>query len=149
MSAVLCLTMKSGDRVFINGAVLRVDRRTRIEVMNDATVLLGTHLLQTEQATTPLRQLYLLIQTMLIAPQAASEAERVARSMIATLEETFSSRVVLTALAAIRDDLDLAKPYPALKRLRGLFGFEDALLASGKQGDAHKYDGRARKENAA
>ena len=69
------LSLRAGERVYINGAVLRVDRKVGIELLNDATFLLEGHVLQAEEATTPLRQLYFAVQTMLIAP-AEEEAAR-------------------------------------------------------------------------
>ena len=48
--------LKAGERLFINGAVIRAERKTNIELLNDAVFLLEAHVLQPEEATTPLRQ---------------------------------------------------------------------------------------------
>ena len=60
--------LKAGERLFINGAVIRADKKTNIELMNDAVFLLEAHVLQPEEATTPLRQLYFILQTMIMDP---------------------------------------------------------------------------------
>ena len=60
------LNLRAGERVYINGAVVRADRKVSLELMNDATFLLEGHVLQPDEATTPLRQLYFAAQTMLI-----------------------------------------------------------------------------------
>ena len=77
------LSLRAGERVYVNGAVLRVDRKVSLELLNDATFLLETHVLQAEAATTPLRQLYFAAQTMLITPAQAGPA----RSLYARIEE--------------------------------------------------------------
>ena len=52
------ISLKAGERIYINGAVVRVDRKVSIELMNDVVFLLEAHVLQAEETTTPLRQLY-------------------------------------------------------------------------------------------
>ena len=76
MTKPLCINLKSGERIFINGAVLRVDRKVSIEFLNDVTFLLEAHVMQPEQTTTPLRQLYFIMQTMVIDPADAATAKR-------------------------------------------------------------------------
>jgi flagellar biosynthesis repressor protein FlbT len=62
------VSLRPGERIFINGAVLRADRKVSIQFLNDVTFLLENHVLQPEAATTPLRQLYFIVQTMAIDP---------------------------------------------------------------------------------
>ena len=76
MMKPFCINLKSGERIFINGAVLRVDRKVSIEFLNDVTFLLEAHVMQPGQTTTPFRQLYFMIQTMVIDPSNASNARR-------------------------------------------------------------------------
>ena len=65
MKSTLRISLKSGERIFINGAVLRVDRKVALEFLNDVTFLLENHVLQPEDATTPLKQLYFIAQMIL------------------------------------------------------------------------------------
>jgi flagellar protein FlbT len=60
--------LKRGEKLYVNGAVLRVDRRTSLEFLNDVTFLLENHVMQAEEATTPERQLYFVVQSMLMDP---------------------------------------------------------------------------------
>ena len=64
--------LKRGGKLYVNGAVLRVDRRTSLEFLNDVSFLLENHVMQAEDARTPLRQLYFIVQSMLIDPANAS-----------------------------------------------------------------------------
>jgi flagellar biosynthesis repressor protein FlbT len=129
MSASLSLLLKAGERIYLNGAVISVDRKVRIEVLNDATFLLGTHILQPEQAVTPLKQLYFAVQSMLVEPGTAPSAATMAMHMLGALRMAFGRRDVLDALAAVDGDLAAGKPYPALKKLRALFAIEAAILS--------------------
>ena len=62
------ITLRAGERLYINGAVIRVDRKATIELLNDVTFLLENHVMQADQATTPLRQIYFAVQVMLMDP---------------------------------------------------------------------------------
>ncbi|MDV2986428.1 UNVERIFIED_CONTAM: flagellar biosynthesis repressor FlbT [Methylobacteriaceae bacterium AG10] len=126
------LNLKAGERVYINGAVVRVDRKVALELMNDATFLLEGHVLQAEEATTPLRQLYFAAQTMLIAPAQAGPA----RTLYAQIEEGI---LAATTEPAIRDGLAAAhalveagRAFEALKLIRGLYPAEAELLGAGR-----------------
>lgn len=127
------LNLKAGERVYINGAVVRVDRKVALELMNDATFLLEGHVLQAEEATTPLRQLYFAAQTMLIAPAQAGPA----RTLYAQIEEGI---LAATTEPAIRDGLAAAhalveagRAFEALKLIRGLYPAEADLLGAGRR----------------
>jgi flagellar biosynthesis repressor protein FlbT len=136
MNGSLSLLLKAGDRLFLNGAVIRADRKVRIEVLNDAVFLLGTHLLQAEDANTPLRQLYFAVQTMLVEPEAATNAKVMALRMMTGMMQAFSNRDVLNGLMDIEHDVQRGKPYSALKKLRALYQFEDSILNASIEGKA-------------
>ena len=52
------ISLRAGERIYINGAVLRAERKLTFELLNNASFLLENHIIQAEEATTPLRQLY-------------------------------------------------------------------------------------------
>ena len=68
------ISLRAGSKLYLNGAVIKVDRKVNIELMNDVVFLLESHVLQPDEATTPLRQLYFVVQTILMDPAGASEA---------------------------------------------------------------------------
>ena len=76
------ITLRAGERFFINGAVIRIDRKASIELLNEVTFLLENHVMQAEQATTLVRQIYFAVQIMLMDPTAGASATPLARSLI-------------------------------------------------------------------
>lgn len=124
------LSLKAGERVYINGAVVRVDRKVALELMNDATFLLEGHVLQAEEATTPLRQLYFAAQTMLIAPTQAGAA----RALYARIEEGILAATtepgIRDGLAAAHALVEAGRAFEALKLIRGLYPAEAELLGA-------------------
>ena len=76
------ISLRCGEKIYINGAVLRVDRKVSLELLNDATFLLEAHVMKVEDATTPLRQLYFIIQIMLMNPHDTVKAREMCESAI-------------------------------------------------------------------
>ncbi len=128
MTKPLCINLKSGERIFINGAVLRVDRKVSVEFLNDVTFLLEAHVMQPEQTTTPLRQLYFIIQTMVIDPANADTAKRLLDDLYRRLYQTLVGDDLQAALGVIRQLVEGKRFYDALKMLRSCFKIEDGIL---------------------
>jgi flagellar protein FlbT len=130
MKSTLRISLKSGERIFINGAVLRVDRKVAIEFLNDVTFLLENHVLQPEGATTPLSQLYFIIQMMLINPEGASQSMVMFKKSIAMLLATFQNDEILAELKRIDAVVTSGRPFDALKAIRALYPIEERILVA-------------------
>ena len=127
-----CINLKSGERIFINGAVLRVDRKVSIEFLNDVTFLLEAHVMQPEQTTTPFRQLYFIVQTMAIDPANAASARRLFDQSCRDIYEASPGGSLRAALMEVRQSVDAKRYYDALKTLRSCFPLEDQILNRAK-----------------
>jgi len=46
MNSGLKITLRAGERIFVNGGVLKVDRKVSIELMNDVIFLLEQHVMK-------------------------------------------------------------------------------------------------------
>lgn len=130
------ITLRAGEKLFLNGAVLRADRKVSIELMNDATFLLESHVMHVERATTPLRQLYFVVQAMLMNPSDTAAARTVFGSNLSAMTAVYDDEAVLVALAATKRHVDADRFFDALKVLRGAFGRDDALIAGPDRGPA-------------
>jgi len=122
------ITLRSGERIYINGAVLRVDRKATLELMNDATFLLETHVMKAEDATTPLRQVYFVVQVMLMDPASARNTAELAASLIAKAREAFDSPQIRRGLDSILDLIGRSRYFEAMKALRLMYAFEQAEM---------------------
>ena len=121
------ITLRAGERFFINGAVIRIDRKASIELLNEVTFLLENHVMQADEATTLVRQIYFAIQIMLMDPTAATSATPLARSLIETALCAYCAPELTGGLKSV-DSLLRGRNFEALKALRGLFSLEDKEL---------------------
>jgi flagellar protein FlbT len=120
--------LKPGEKIFINGAVLQLDRKASIEFLNDVTFLLEGHVIQADEARTPLRQLYFVVQTMLIDPANAAVTFELYRHLSERLQQTLQDRQLLDGLKAADASVAAERNFDALKILRGLFELENKVL---------------------
>lgn len=118
------LSLKAGERLFINGAVLRTERRVTIELLNDATFLLEAHVMQLQDATTPLRQLYFLIQSMLIDPTSIPAIRKSVFDLILPMQASYAEEAVIEGLVRVGACVSDNRSFEALRILRGLFQYE-------------------------
>ena len=132
MGNSLRITLRGGERLFINGAVLKADRKVGLELLNGATFLLEQHFMTSEEAKTPLSQLYFLVQTMLVEPAMAGAARAAAEAGLAGL----AGLSVASQDSAMRDGLKqieallkLDRPVDVLKKIRALLPLERAEVA--------------------
>ncbi len=132
MSSVMRMVLKAGDKIYVNGAVLQVDRKVSLQILNNATFLLGSHVLQAEEATTPLRQLYFVTQTLLMDPDGEGNALALFEDLFAALQAAFENQVILSALDEIGTMVRLGRCFNALKRIRELYPLEQEILAAHK-----------------
>ncbi len=125
------IRLRSGERFYVNGAVLRVDRKVSMELLNDVTFLLESHVLHADQATTPLRQLYFIVQTILIEPARAAEARRMFDHLHALLLASLGNATVRDGLLRVRELVAVGRVVDALKVIRSLLPAEATILAAG------------------
>ena len=124
------ISLRAGSKLYLNGAVIKVDRKVNIELMNDVVFLLESHVLQPDEATTPLKQLYFVVQTILMDPSGAVEARSMVDAMLLKLAHTFENRDVLWGLQEVSAHLKANRPFDSLKTVRNLFAIEEQILAA-------------------
>lgn len=130
MKNTLKITLKANEKIYLNGAVIRADRKVSLELLNDVQFLLEAHVLQPEEANTPLKQLYFIIQVILMNPQGAPEAREMLRQSMPLLLATFSDPHILSELKNIDRQVSEGRVFEALKALRGLYPREATIIAS-------------------
>lgn len=118
------ITLRAGERLYLNGAVIRLDRKATIELLNDAAFLLENHVIQASDATTPLRQIYFVIQVMLMDPAAARSTMELLHSLMDKALSAFESPEIRAGLNSITGSIARSRHFEAMKTLRALYPLE-------------------------
>src|SRR5258708_22708422 len=119
------ITLRAGERFFINGAVIRIHRTASIELLNEVTFLLENHVMQAEEAMTLVRQIYFAVQIMLMDPTAAASATPLARSLIESALGAYRASDLIAGLKSVDSSLLPSRNFQALKTLRRLVALQD------------------------
>lgn len=122
------ITLRPNEKIYINGAVLRADRKVSLELMNDAVFLLEAHVMLEADATTPLRKLYFIVQLMLMEP-----AERPSKMVLfqdgaLSAAASYDNGALRTGLSVVADLVTRGRHFDALKVIRSMLPIEDAHL---------------------
>lgn len=131
MKNTLRISLKANEKIYINGAVVRVDRKTSIEFLNDVQFLLENHVMLPEKASTPLKQLYFIVQVMLMTPSDAGEARDMFRRSLPLFLACFQNEQILATLKHVDRLVAENHVYEALKMIRALFPLEASILSLG------------------
>jgi flagellar protein FlbT len=138
MKKTIQLGLKPGERIFINGAVLRVDRKVTIELLNDVTFLLENHVMQAEAADTPLKQLYFMVQMMLMDPASADATKMLFSRTLNLLIANLSNPELIAGLGRVSCLVNSGKEFEALKSIRILIRQEAKVISGETKAPARK-----------
>lgn len=125
----MIIHLKKNEKLFINGAVIKLDRRGSIELLNDAQFLLASHVMQVEEATTPLRRLYFVVQTMIVDPSNAELTRALFTAHLQQLCAVVSLPKYDEVLDSVKKLVEESEYFEALKLLRKNFGLDEVLMA--------------------
>lgn len=139
----LKIQLKPKERVIINGAVIEgdADNRSEIVVLNNASVLRQKHILQQDEANTPVKRLYFALQMLYIEDRENHEPYKVSFAQYhKDLDETLSLPVIKESLGIIKECVEKEKYYEALKVCRDLIKVEAELFKYHNPMDGDDYE---------
>jgi flagellar biosynthesis repressor protein FlbT len=122
--------LKRGEKVYVNGAVIKAQQRCSLEFLNNVTFLLQNHVMQSEAAKTPFQQLYFVIQTLLIDPENESLTRTLYWHLSDCLRALLESDNLLDGLKCSDDFVKSQRYFDALKMVRGLLKLEEEVMKS-------------------
>ena len=122
------LTFKSGERLYINGAVIRFPQRTTVELLNNAEFLLESQIMQVDETTTPLRQLYFIAQMLLTSPTNPKDAHKTFMHFARSLAQSVNHYRLCAGIQEVVDMMNAGKTYDAMKKIRSLYDLEESIL---------------------
>jgi flagellar biosynthesis repressor protein FlbT len=123
----LKLSLTKGERIVVNGAVIKNDGPdTSLVFENRALILRQKDIMTNENASTPARRVYLALQCAYMFPERQTEHLENFRTMLGDyFEAAPSSAQIVHAMGACTDQGDL---YGALKECRKLIEHEMEIL---------------------
>jgi flagellar biosynthesis repressor protein FlbT len=120
--------LKKGEKLYLNGAVLQVEQRCSVRLLNNATFLLENHVMQSDMASTPLKQLYFVIQTLLIDPESEAMTRQIYWRLSDSLRALPEHPDLIQSLDSVDQLIKIARYFDALKSVRELLKIEKQAI---------------------
>lgn len=141
----LIIDLKPGEKILIGEAVITNDsQRTRLHIAGTAPILREKDVMHEEDADTPCKIVYFLIQCMYISPKPDQYFEK----YFAHVREIQAAAPTTTLFfASINEKILAGHYYQAMKDARELMKYEDELLNAARSSQGSLADSIAQ-ENA-
>lgn len=127
----LKITLRDGEKMVINGAVVRSVGRTEIHVENQASILRSRELMSPEEATTPARKLYFATMMAYIQPEQTEMYQDDILVLLGELLDAFEAPGAKAICAGFAREIALGNFYRALDECRALLEYEATVFARG------------------
>ena len=125
----LKLKLAAHERLIVNGAVMvNGGCRTTLIIRNFAHIMREKDVLQEEDANTPTRRLYFILQAMLMQPPPPEPLQASYRLAHAQLTAAYERPENLVILAEVDRMVGLGDFYKAMMKLHPLIAYEAELL---------------------
>lgn len=125
---MLKIRLRQGEKMVVNGAVLRAAAPTTLWLENDAAILRGREVMRPEEADTPARRLYFACMLAYLDPARRQEHQHAIITLLDDLLRALESSHAKAACAALACDAASGHYYRALAHCRTLIEHEAGLL---------------------
>lgn len=126
----LRINLKDGERVIVNGAVMRAHGRLSLDVESDASILRGRDVMVPEEATTPARRLYFAVMLAYVAVEERDANQTRAVDFVGDLVAALSNPTAISKAISVAQKIAAGQYYKALGDCRWLIAYEEEQLGA-------------------
>lgn len=126
----LKISLRDGEKLIVNGAVLRSVGRAVISVENRAAILRGRDVISHEDATTPARRLYHACITAYTDPEHRDRHQDSILMALTEIVAAMPAHAAQSACASFAHSVAMGDYYRALAACRDLIALEREITAS-------------------
>lgn len=125
----LYITLRDGEKMILNGAVVRAVGRTQLALENKAAILRGRDVMTPQDANTPAKRLYFACMMAYIDPDNLDSHRDSILVLVGDLLSAFEALEAKAICAAFAENVALQKFYQALADCRWLIAYEAEAMA--------------------
>jgi flagellar protein FlbT len=126
----LRIALRDGEKVVINGAVIRASGRTDLAIESKVTILRGREIMSPAEATTPARRLYFNTMMAYLNPEGIEGHHQQVVAALHSVSRLVPGEEGRAAIARFAERAALADYYRALGDCRTLMRLEHDMLAA-------------------
>ena len=130
----LVIDLKPGEKILIGEAVVTNDsQRTRLHIAGDSPIIREKDVMQEEDATSPCKRIYFLVQCMYLSRNPGEYHEKYFSEVSDVQKAAPSTKIFFVQ---INDEIMENRYYKALKLAKQLIKHEEELIAHATQQSA-------------
>lgn len=128
----LTIELKPHEKLFLNGAVVaNGEDRASLVVLNDAAILREKDILSEQNADSPCKRIYFVIQSMYMDPKNRHDYEELYARLVREVVVAAPSTAGL--IGQMDQDVESDRLYSALKTVKKLVEYEQELMNHARQ----------------
>lgn len=131
----LRISLRNGEPLIVNGAVLRAVGRTDLVLENSAMILRGREVMKPHEAETPAKQLYFACMMAYIDPDDLTRHQQTLLERLEALMDALQSHKAKAVCIRFAQKVAVGQFYQALADCRWLIGYEADALARVSAGE--------------
>ncbi|WP_119680551.1 flagellar biosynthesis repressor FlbT [Indioceanicola profundi] len=125
----LKIRLAAGERMIINGALIRAETKAEIVLMNRTSFMVDRQIMRPEEANTPARRIYFSLQNVYISDvEEQPQMMQFFHDYTDQFREATSNPSVKASIGAMREMVERGEFYAALQAARELIQYEDSVL---------------------
>src|SRR4051812_3683364 len=128
MDMALRISLRDGEKMIVNGAVLRSVGRTDVSIENAASILRGRDLMTPEEANTPARRLYFACMMAYVDQGDLTRHQNDIVRLVRELMDAVQSAEAKSACISFAQHVATSQFYKALADCRWLINYETEAL---------------------
>jgi len=125
----LRITLRDGEKMIVNGAVIRAVGRVQLSLENGAAILRGRDVMTPEEADTPAKRLYFACMMAYIDPENLDSYREDILVLIGDLLAAFQSAEAKLVCTGFAEKIGTNQFYRALGDCRWLIAYEAEAMA--------------------
>jgi len=130
---MLKIRLRKGEKMVINGAVLRAEGATTLWLESDASILRGREVMRPEEANTPARRLYFACMMAYLDPENRQDHQQKIVTLMGDLMDALETLDAKASCASMACDVASGQFYRALAHGRLLIEHEAGILETATQ----------------
>lgn len=126
------MQMREGERILINGEVMREERKVQIEIMKDEKLIMEKNVIKKEEKKKKMRKIYLEEKMMIIENEMREKEGDNLEKMMKGMLEMLKDEEIMKEMKIVDEMVNKGRVLEEIKKIREKYKREDEIMGEKK-----------------
>lgn len=126
------MQMREGERILINGEVMREERKVQIEIMKDEKLIMEKNVIKKEEKKKKMRKIYLEEKMMIIENEMREKEGDNLEKMMKGMLEKLKDEEIMKEMKIVDEMVNKGRVLEEIKKIREKYKREDEIMGEKK-----------------